>query len=353
MSVLPTKIRPPRTSLDRIRAGVVASAVVVVAAIGGFRFIGGYGWIESLWMVVITVSTVGYSEESRNGTAIQLLQIAVILFGVTAAAYVFTGIIQMLLEGEVDRFMGRRRMKKEIEKLSGHAVICGFGKNGPELCSQLEKARQAFVVVDSDESQIARAAELGYLAVQADATDEQVLVDVQVQSAAIIVISLPSDAENVFITLSARNLCPEIRIVASAERESTSKKLHQAGADEVVMTHRMVADHLARMITRPSAAKFFDVLAAAENLELEIDELVIEPESRLVDQTIAVAKIRDRHGLLIVGIRGSDGPFEFNPDGNRKLAAAETLLIMGRAEDIDRFKQQDGLREPESGPHQT
>ena len=328
-----------RTPLQKMKTGFVALSVIVLGAIIGFRFFAGYGWIDAIWMVVITISTVGYGEHSQVDTMTKLLSVGVILLGVTAAAYTFTGMIQMTLAGELDRALGRRRVEKELKKLSGHTIVCGFGKSGRELCERLSRAQHSFVVVENDDERIEQARDAGCLVLDGDATDEEVLKRLRLETAKAIVVGLPSDAENVFITLSARNLCSHIRIVAAAEKASSSKKLRQAGANEVVLAHRMVADHMSRLITRPSAAQFFEVLSQASNLELEIDELLIRADSPMAAQTIAESQIRDRHELLVVGVRPEGGEFQFNPRGDQKLSVGDTVLVMGKFAAIEAFKQ--------------
>ena len=339
-----------RDPLQKMKAGFIALAMIVVIAILAFRYVCDYDWVDALWMVVITISTVGYNERSQVDVNTKLLCIGVILLGVTAAAYAFTGMIEMILAGEIDRALGRRRMEKELKKLRQHTIVCGFGKSGRDLCDCLRNAGEDFVVVDNNDDQIEQASNAGYLVFDGDATDEEVLKQLGMDSAKAIVVGLPTDAENVFITLSARNLCPNIRIVASAEKASSSKKLRQAGANEVVLTHRMVADHISRLVTRPSAAHFFEVLSQASNLELEIDELVIQVDSPVASQTIAQSEIRDRHELLIVGVQPEGGEFQFNPRGHHQLAVNDTVLVMGKYADIEKFKKTNRLASAESEP---
>ena len=331
--------------LAKIRVGFLALATIVLITVVAFHTLAGYEWIDAIYMVVITISTVGYGEQSDAPAIVKLLSIATIGLGVSASAYTITGVVQILLEGEVDRLMGKRRMKKQINSLKDHTIVCGYGKSGLGLCERLEQAGHHFVVVDRDEERIKEATDHGYTTYFGDATDEDVLREVRIEDAASIVINLPTDAENVFITLSARNLCPNIRIVASAERESTSKKLCQAGANEVVLSHRMLADHMSRLVTRPSAAHFFDILFQAGNMELEIDELIVAPDSPLIGETISSSRIRDRHGLLIVGLRPDDGEFEFNPPADRKIGVDETMLVMGPADKINHFKDKNRLQD--------
>ena len=333
------------SSFTKIRRGATSLLAIVITAMVAYHVVGDYGWIESLWLVVITISTVGYAEQSNQDWTVQLLSIILILLGTTAGAYTFTGLIQLALQGEMDRAFGRRRMEKEIARLENHTIICGFGKGGPIMANQFAEQKRRFVIVELDPNQFQLAVDLGYLAVNADATDEATLKLVRIQSANSIVVCLPTDAENVFITLSARNLCPEIRIVAQAEHESSSLKLRQAGADEVVMAHQMVANYMSRLVTRPSTAQFFSSLAQPEFKELMLDELIIPRGSSIIGQSIAQMRIRDHHELLVVAVKRDDALLDFNPAGDRVFAAGETILVMGRDDDVNSFRDRHGLIE--------
>ncbi|MEM6366225.1 MAG: potassium channel protein [Planctomycetota bacterium] len=327
------------SSFQKIRRGASALAAIFLAAVLGYRWVADYDWIESLWMVVITISTVGYSEHSDQDWGTQLLSIAVILLGSTAAAYTFTGMIQLTLQGELDRAFGKRRMEKELLKLNGHTIICGFGKSGPVLAADLAARRYDFAIIEVDPAQHQQAIDLGYLAINADATDEDVLLEAGIKRASAIIVALPTDAENVFITLSARNLCPAIRIVAQADQESSSRKLRQAGANEVVMGHQMVAEYMSRLVTRPTAAQFFSSLTQPEFKDLMLDELFIPESSRLQNQSIAQLRIRDQHELLVVAVKDRDDTLDFNPPGDRVFQSGETVLVMGKQADVNSFQK--------------
>ncbi|MEM0924433.1 MAG: potassium channel protein [Planctomycetota bacterium] len=330
---------------NKIRIGATALLLIVLLAVIGYRLIADYDWIEALWMVVITISTVGYSEHSRQDIGTQLLSITVILLGTTAAAYTFTGMIQLTLQGELDEAFGRRRMEKEILKLKNHTIICGFGKTGPVLAADLARRNRKFVIIELDPVHYEHAVDLGYTALNDDATDEDVLRQAHIEHATSIVVALPTDAENVFITLSARNLCPAIRIVAQAEQESSAKKLRQAGANEVVMGHQMVAEYMSRLVTRPTAAQFFSSLTEPEFQDLMLDELLIPENSQLANRSIAQLRIRDQHELLVVAVKSPDDSLVFNPAGDRPFQSGETMLVMGKQEAVVAFQKHYGLIE--------
>lgn len=230
-------------------------------------------------------------------------------------------------------------MEKELSKLTNHTIVCGFGKTGPILAKDLAEQRCKFVIIELDPANYQQALDLGYLAVNADATDEDTLKQAGICDANCIVVALPTDAENVFITLSARNLCPAIRIVAQAEQESSSRKLRQAGANEVVMAHQMVAEYMSRLVTRPTAAQFFYSLTQPEFKDLMLDELYIPPGSDLLDQSIAQLRIRDQHQLLVVAVKGGDDTLDFNPAGDRVFQGGETMLVMGKQRDVVAFQK--------------
>lgn len=324
--------------LTRMRSGAVALAIVFLLSVLGFRYFGEYSWLEAVWMVVITISTVGYSESTEASPSMQLTMIAVIVLGVSAGAYTCGGFIQLLLEGEVERVLGRRKMTKELGRLENHIVICGFGRLGQDLANQLTHRNLPFVVIDLSADRVLTANELGFLAIQGDATSEQILDQVGLERARALATALPTDAENVFITLTARNLQPSIQIIAKSERESSCRKLRQAGADKIVMPHRVGAQQMERMISRPTTADLVELFAEASHLEMELDEFRVEEGNRLVGCSVADSKIKDEFDLLIVGIKDEGGHFRFNPKPQETIRTEDTLLLMGQVDNINRMK---------------
>lgn len=325
-------------SLKRIRNGAISLATVFALSVIGFRFLGGYGWLESTWMVVVTISTVGYSEHTDSPAAMQVMMILVILLGVSAAAYTCGGFIQLMLEGEVERVLGRRKMTKELNRLNDHVIICGFGRLGQDLATQLSHRSLPFVIIDLSPEKVVQASELGFLALQGDATSEQVLEEVKLEEARALATALPTDAENVFITLTARNLQPAIQIIAKSEQESSCRKLRQAGADKIVMPHRVGAQQMERMISRPTTADLVELFAEASHLEMELDEFKVTDACQLIGESLASSKIKDDFNLLVVGIKDDGGHFRFNPPPQETIRPADTLLVIGQVGDINRMK---------------
>ena len=328
---------PP--SLKRLRLGLVILAIIFLVAVFGY-WVAGCSLLDAVYMVVITLSTVGYEEviDISDSLALKAFTILVIVVGVSTALYIMGGLLQMMFEGEINRAMGLRRVTREIERLSGHIVICGFGRMGEVLAGELLRRHESFVILESDSERIAVATSLNYLALNDDGTEEDALKAAGVGRAKRLVTTLPRDADNVFITLTARNLNPKLMIIARGEFQTTEKKLIQAGADRVVLPATTGALRMAAMITRPAAVELIEIVAGQQIAEVEVDELTIPESSRLVGMTVRESETRSRHGLLIVAIRPAGKKLEFNPGGDSIFEAGASVVAMGRPEDIDRFR---------------
>ncbi|EMI56700.1 potassium channel family protein [Rhodopirellula sallentina] len=329
---------PGKTPIERIAAGGVLLAFVFAVAVTGYRYVGDYGWLESIWMVVITISTVGYSESSSLSPALQLFTVFVILIGMSAAAYTFGGLIQLLLAGEIDRLIGLRRMTAEIADMNNHVIICGFGRMGHSLAEDLRSQGRTVVIIESNGERIREADLLEFPCITGDATEEATLESVGIERARTLVAALSGDAENVFLTLTARNLNSKIQIVARADQRSTEKKLRQAGADRVVMPTVVGSRQMARVITRPTTADLIELLSQREFADLELDELCVDELSGLVGMSVGATDAHRDHKLLIVAIQTKDEQLVFNPDAAQLIHAGDTLMLMGRSGDISEFR---------------
>jgi len=327
-----------RSPLQRSRLGAIYLLSIVVVAVIGYR-IGGYDWVEAIYMVVITISSVGYGERSNAGPGLQLFSVAVIVFGMSAAVYTIGGFIQMMTEGEIERALGHRRITREIERLSGHVVVCGFGRVGQILAESLGPLKRSFVVIDNDEDRIDEARSRGLLFLKGDAAEEDTLLDAGIERANTIVTSLPNDAANVFITLTCRNLCPNLNIIARAEHESSKKKLKQAGATKIVMPTIIGARQMVRMVTRPSTADLIELVSEGSSLEIELDEVSIPEGNPLSGVTVRETEAHKKYRLLVVAVKQADDQFIFSPDADYTFNCGDIVIIMGNDKDITHFRK--------------
>ena len=322
----------------RLLVGVIALSLVFVFSVCGYHWLG-YPWVEAIWMVVITIATVGYGERNETNPEVMIFTIFVILFGISSATYTFGAFVQFAVRGELESFWGRRRMKKEIDHLEGHVVLCGYGGSGELLADTLRRHNFQVVVVESDTERYAVAIEHGLPAIQGDATSEEVLLQAGLARAATLVSNLPNDAENVFITLTGRNLSSTINILARAESPSTARKLRQAGANRVVLPAVSGARMMARMITRPSTADLIEQVSESPFPDMELDEFQRGSKSPLVGIDVRAAEANTKHRLLVVSIKRANGELHFNPSGDYQFAAGDTVIMMGKREDILKFKE--------------
>ncbi len=326
----------------RVRRGACVLAAIFAVAVLGYRYGAGYSWLSSVWMVVVTISSVGFAEESTKDPAFQMFTIAVIVIGMSAAAYTLGGFVQLLLEGELASALGNSRMKREIGQLRNHVILCGFGRMGRVLSESLDRMKVPYVVIDREPPGQEEQQPAHCLRITGDATDEELLQQAGLEHARAIVSSIPNDAENVFITLTAREQNGEILIVTRAEHSSTEKKLRQAGADRVVMPTIVGAHQMVRTITKPTTADLLNLMSDAE-LDVELDELDVPAESPLVGIDVRSSEAHRIHKLLVVAIKNPDQKMVFNPPASYVIQLHDILLVMGHAEDIEAFRRRYSL----------
>ena len=312
--------------------------VAVLFGTWGFHTLGEYTWVEALWLVVITVSTVGYGEHSDTGPAIQLLTMGVILVGMSSAVYTFSGFFQLVLAGELERSLGWKRMTRQIENLQNHVIICGMGRSGRSLARDLQHRDREFVIIECDETKVEESQALDFPTFCGDATEESTLRQVGIDRAHALVSALPSDADNVFITLTARDMNSHLLIIARAEQESTAKKLHQAGAQKVVMPARVSAIQMSRMILHPSTADLMELVAESSYLDIELDELSVNEHRGLIGISVQDTEAHRKYKLLVVAVRQEDGEMIFNPDAEYAFRPNDIAILMGNRAQIDVFR---------------
>ena len=326
-----------RSPVERLRLGGVVLTAVVGASALGYHFLGGYPWIESVWMVVITIASVGYGERSTQPWYMQLFTVAVVLLGISAAGYTFGGFLQLLLAGELEDVMGHRLMKQQIDRLIGHTIICGYGRIGRTLAEDMTRHHQPFVIIEQNQDNLAAAREAGYLCLHGDATEDEMLLAAGCHRAKALITGLPNDAANVFITLTARNLNRDLLIVARAAHGSTERKLRQAGADKVVLPSAIGAQLMSRMIMRPTTADLIELVAEQGNLNVQLDDMKIGAACQLLGKSIRETNAHSEFRLLVLAIKQDSGKMIFNPEASYVLELGDIIILMGKKSDIERF----------------
>lgn len=332
-----------QNSFRRILTGTVFFVLTIIIAVVGYIM---FGWtlLEAIYMVVITIFGVGYGEVKPLETASEkIFTIMVIIAGTSSAVYIVGGFVQMVAEGEINRVINDRRKEKEIESLERHTIICGYGRMGQILAQQLQEDRQQFVIIDINSELLTTAEQIGYLTQLGNATDENILKGAGIDRARVLATVLPDDAANVFITLTARGLNPNLSILARGELPSTEKKLKLAGADRVVLPATISAMRMANLITRPTAIDFLEndrrnyLDEVLSQINVQLDELSVFTGSSLIGKTVSQIEVKGKGSFIIVALRRKDGTLIRNPQPEVILKAQDKVIVMGHQGDLPRF----------------
>jgi voltage-gated potassium channel Kch len=327
------------TSPVRNMAGGVAYVLAVIAAAVAAYMACGWDFGDALYMVTITVFTVGYDEvRPINTPLLRGITVALIFFGCTGMIFLTGALVQFITYGQLQQVLGLKRMKSQIDRMTGHVIICGFGRIGVMLTRELRAGGAAFVVIERDEQRFAEARELGYRCVQGDATDEIALRHAGIERARLLATVLPNDAANVFITLSARSMNKDLTIIARGEAPSTETKLLQAGANEVVLPAHIGAERLAELILYPGTTQIVrhsDRMRLMEQelhrLGLELEVVVAEAGSPFAGLTVREIEDRAEGAFLIVSVERQETHSAERAEAGTRINAGDGIMIIGRA----------------------
>ena len=276
---------PVRNPFRRVRIGLLALAVVVAAGTAGFLALG-YAPLDALYETVLTISTVGSISAKGRGPGAEVFVIGLILVGVGTALYTFSAVLEVLLEGHMRELLRRRRMERRIDRMSGHVVVCGWGRVGREVARFLANAGREVVVVDRDPT---RVADLPYPTVQGDVTDDETLTQAGIGRASTLVAALDTDADNLFVTLACRAMRPDLQIIARARNEASEPKLRRAGADRVVNPQQLGGDRMAAFVVQPHVVEFMDVVMHDNEIEFRLEQFLVPAGSALLPLPVRVA----------------------------------------------------------------
>lgn len=315
-----------------------ALVVLVIAGMTGFHLLEGWSWFDGFYMVLTTITTIGYGEVHPLSSAGRIFNTFVIITGVALVLLFFGAATQALLEFELQSVFGRRRMDREIGRLSEHFILCGAGRVGRSAARELARKPLPFVIIDTDADKLAQYSAEGWLTLVGDATQTSVLQQAHVERARGLVASTTADATNIYIILTARSLNPTLNIIARASEEEAEKHLVKAGADHVVSPYNFAGYRIAQTFMRPNVVDFFDT-AMNQQLPLEIEEVQVRSGSRFAGQTLEGSRIRQEMGVIVLAIKGEDSNMRFNPAPDEKISAGDHLIAMGEPNGLRRMEQ--------------
>ncbi len=313
--------------LQRLIWGLCAFAAIVAIGVIGYEAIEGWSIMDSLYMTITTITTVGYMEIHPLSQAGRIFSIFLIVGGVGGALYILTTLMGYILEGHFGITMGRRRMKTKIAKLKGHFILCGYGRVGQEIAQVFSEEGVPFIIIDNDEETIASAEAAGYLCLHADATSDETLKQAGIKQARGLVAAVGNDAENTYITLSARGLRPDLFIEARSSSSEAEDKLNRAGADRVISPHSIGGRRMALLALRPAVVDFIDTVTYGRGRELELENVDVGSGSSLIGKTMEEA--RSRVGITILAMRKQSGKLIANPPGEEIIEDGDRLIVIG------------------------
>ena len=320
-----------------LRISLLSLIGLLIGGTCGYVLIEGWPLIDSLYMTVITVSTVGFKEVFDLSPTGRLFTITLIIVGVGFIAYGAGSIVQFMVEGQLRSILGRKKLENKISKLKNHYIICGYGRIGTHICRELSENPIPFVVVENVPSKIEKLNSDGHLYVDGDATLDDTLIEAGIRNAKGLITAVTSDTENVYITLTARGLNPDLFILARASEEAAETKLKRAGASKVISPYVMGAARMAQAILRPSVVDFIEIATTTKHYELQIEESRVASDSSLVGKNLITSGIKKDLGVIIVGIKKDDGQMHFNPVPTTEIAAGDVLITLGEQSAIDNF----------------
>lgn len=325
----------------KILIPVYLLAAVNIIGIVGYQLISGYSFIDAFYMTVTTVTTVGYGEIQPLDTAGRIFTAFLILISFGTFAYAVSAITKFVVDGGFNNYLKNRRMNDAIAKIEGHVIICGFGRNGKQAVQVLKKHNKPFIVVENKlELKDQLSYKHGDLVVFGDATQDEVLLRAGVQRAAALITTLPNDADNLFIVLSARHLNPKLTIISRASDDNSDIKLKIAGANNVIMPDRVGGAHMASLVMKPDVMEFIDYITGQGGESINLEEITFDniPE-HLRNRTLKDLEIRNKSGANIIGFRKGNGEYVVNPSADTQIIPDGKIFVLGTQEQINKLKE--------------
>jgi len=327
---------PPRTPARisfRIRYALLALLAAILFGTIGFHFIERWPLADSLYVTVQTLTTVGYGDQTPRSGVGRMFAVAVMLIGAGGVALAISTIVQSVVQSELVATFGQRRRSRRMSKLSNHFIVCGSGRVGSHLVRDLLRTNESFVVIEQNQQRAAEFAQRGVNVLVSDATLDETLREARVEHARGLAACLPDDADNVYVVLTARDLNPNLRIVARAAEEQAEAKLLRAGANHVVAPTIIGGHRMAVALTKPAISEFMDSITADE-LGLAFEQVEVDAASGLVGQELRATPIRSELDVVIISIRRQNGEMLFNPAGDAAIENGDILIAIGRADSL-------------------
>lgn len=323
---------------SRIRLAIGILLVVVFTGTAGFHVIEGWTWFDGFYMTLTTMATVGYGEIHPLSHAGRIFNSFLIVMSVSGAAFTIAVFSQALIEFEFGKVFGRRRMERELARLSNHYIVCGAGRVGRTVVRELRERGESCVIIEKDPVRARWAEEEKIPVIVGNASSEETLVKARIEKARGFVAAVSSDAENLYIILTARGFRSDLQIIARASEEEATPKLLRAGANQVISPYFFVGKRIAQLFLRPNVLDFIDTAFGTERLDIEIGEVKIPSQSALAGKKLADSTIRQQAGVIVLAVKNSEGKMLFNPSQDSVISAGDCLIVIGGDEQVKKLE---------------
>ena len=325
---------------SKIIRAIIGFFGILLTGVVGYMYLENITFVDALYMTIITISTVGYGDMVPVHTAGKLFTVFMVLSGVGYVMYMFSKIMETVVEGGLREIMGKRQMAKELARLKDHYIVCGYGRIGKVICATLDENGKSFAVIESDPDEFQNIAKAGYYVIKGDASEDEVLKKAGINCAKGLIAVVSTDADNVFITLTARGLNSKINIMArSSGAQGSKRKLKRAGADCVISPYTIGGMRMAHSLIRPNVIDFLEASMAVDEYNLQIKELAVSETADLQGKTLMDSNIRKSFDIIVIGIkRGSDNML-FNPKPDTVILGKDILIVLGKRQQIADLKK--------------
>lgn len=323
----------------KILISILLAILILFMGASGYMVLEGWDLLDAVYMTVTTLATVGYGEVHEMDKVGKIYTIMLIIFGVGFFMYVIGLVVQFMVEGRIMTILGRKRLDKEIEHLKDHYIVCGYGRIGKVLCKHLKRKPIDLIVIENNQELMSVMDEERNFYVSGDATDEDTLIKAGIKQAKGLIAVLGTDADNVFLILTARQLNPDLFIIARASTQGTKSKLKSAGADYVESPYEMGAVSMAQRIIRPTVTSFLDLAFTYKRKDIQMEEIPISFSSSLANVMLKDSGIRQNYNLIIIAIKKPDGGMLFNPSFETVISGGDTVIAVGEEQNLQRLEK--------------
>ncbi|WP_074408240.1 MULTISPECIES: potassium channel family protein [Aquimarina] len=325
-----------RWGVPKIYIALILLIIVIAIGVLGFRFFSNYSWVDALYMTVITLSTVGFGEVQPLDDSAKLFTVFLISTSVAIFAYSVSVITEYIVSKNDPKRLQYRKTQKMIHHIENHIIIIGYGRNGKQAAAKLLAYNKPFIIIEKDEAVIERYQNESLFFLKGNATEDEVLIEAGIKRAACLICTLPEDADNLFIVLSARQINKKLKIISRASQDTSYKKIRLAGADNVIMPDRIGGDHMASLVVVPDLIEFLDNLSIVGKKSINIEEISFEDMfDDKIERTILDIDMRSRTGCTIIGYKSPEGEYIVNPEANTLLKPSSKIVVLGRPEQIN------------------